>query len=207
MLSIWWWYVESYLVLWERVFAMTRHSLGRALSLCPASFCTPRPVTALQAVTPVMAITAALSRPVVSVSDPRDCSPPGSFVHGILRQEHCSGLQSPPPWDLPSPGIGPSSSTLQASSLLSEPPRNLLVEDALKQLWFLLSIYVKKILFEPWLHIPIFWARKLGLLCLVYFFVKCVYWVSQKVCSGFSVTCYGKTGMNFYGQPYIIRKL
>ena len=62
------------------------------------------------------------------------------------RQEYWSGLQCPPPWALPNPGIGPSSSTLQADSLLSEPPGNLIVEEALKQLRFLLSIYAKKIL-------------------------------------------------------------
>ena len=32
----------------------------------------------------------------LSLCDPRDCSPPGSFVHGFSRQEHWSGL--PFPW-------------------------------------------------------------------------------------------------------------
>ena len=38
-----------------------------------------------------------------------DCSPPGSSVHGILQQEYWSGLPSPPPGDLPDPGIKPAS--------------------------------------------------------------------------------------------------
>ena len=29
-----------------------------------------------------------------------DCSPPGSSIHGILQQEHWSGLPFPPPGDL-----------------------------------------------------------------------------------------------------------
>ena len=38
------------------------------------------------------------------------------------RQEHWSGLPCPPSGDLPNPGIKPRSPTLQATSLLSEPP-------------------------------------------------------------------------------------
>ena len=41
---------------------------------------------------------------------------------GFSRQEYWSGLPSPPPGDLPNPGIKPRSPTLQADSLLSEPP-------------------------------------------------------------------------------------
>ena len=56
--------------------------------------------------------------------DPMDYSPPGSSVYGILqaRQEHWSGFPFPSPKDFPDPGIKPRSSTLQADSLLSEPP-------------------------------------------------------------------------------------
>ena len=36
--------------------------------------------------------------------DPVDCSPPGSSVHGISRQEYWSGLLFPSPGDLPDPG-------------------------------------------------------------------------------------------------------
>ena len=37
--------------------------------------------------------------------DPMDCSPPGSSVHGNLRQEHWSGLLCPLPGDRPDSGI------------------------------------------------------------------------------------------------------
>ena len=46
-----------------------------------------------------------------------DCSPKGSSVHGILRQEYWSGLPFPSPGDLPDPGIEPGSPALQADSL------------------------------------------------------------------------------------------
>ena len=42
---------------------------------------------------------------------------------GFSRQEYWSGSPCPPSWDLPNPGIEPRSPTLQADSLLSEPPR------------------------------------------------------------------------------------
>ena len=42
---------------------------------------------------------------------------------GILQARQ-SGLPCPPPGDLPDPGIEPVSPTLQACSLLSEPPGN-----------------------------------------------------------------------------------
>ena len=41
----------------------------------------------------------------LTLCDPMDCRPPGSSVHGICRQEYWSGLQCPPPGDLPHPGI------------------------------------------------------------------------------------------------------
>ena len=41
---------------------------------------------------------------------------------GFSRQEYWSGLPSPSPGDLPDPGIEPVFLTLQADSLLSEPP-------------------------------------------------------------------------------------
>ena len=40
-----------------------------------------------------------------------DYRPPGSSVHGILRQEQWSGLPGPPSGDLPVPGIEPASLT------------------------------------------------------------------------------------------------
>ena len=41
---------------------------------------------------------------------------------GLSQPEHWSGLSFPTPRNLPDPGIKPSSPTLQADSLLSEPP-------------------------------------------------------------------------------------
>ena len=52
--------------------------------------------------------------------DPVDCSPPGSFVRGISRQEYQSGLSFPSSGDLPDPGLEPEPPALQVDSLLSE---------------------------------------------------------------------------------------
>ena len=41
---------------------------------------------------------------------------------GFSRQEYWSGLPYPPPGNLPNPGIKSRSTTVQADSLLSEPP-------------------------------------------------------------------------------------
>ena len=46
----------------------------------------------------------------------------GFSVHGILQQEHWSGLPFPSPGDLPDPGIEPSLLVLQLDSVLSELP-------------------------------------------------------------------------------------
>ena len=51
-----------------------------------------------------------------------DCSPPGPPSTGFPRQEDWSGLPFPSPGDLPDPGVERRSPTLQADSLLSEPP-------------------------------------------------------------------------------------
>ena len=50
------------------------------------------------------------------------CSPPVSSVHGVSPGKNTSGLLCPPPGDYPTPGIEARSPTLQADSLLSEPP-------------------------------------------------------------------------------------
>ena len=50
---------------------------------------------------------------------------------GFSREEYWSGLPFPSPGDLPNPGIEPRSPTLQADTLLSEPPGNLSYEDLL----------------------------------------------------------------------------
>ena len=56
---------------------------------------------------------------------PMDCSPPGSPVHGISRQEYWSGLPCPPPGDLPDPGtesVSPMSPALAGRFFTTEPP-------------------------------------------------------------------------------------
>ena len=52
-----------------------------------------------------------------------DCSPPGSSVHGISRQEYWNGLPFHPLRDLPDPGIEPLSPALTGGFLTTEPPR------------------------------------------------------------------------------------
>ena len=51
-----------------------------------------------------------------------DCSPPDSSVHGIFQASILEWDPFPSVGDLPDPGIEPESPTLQADSLLSEPP-------------------------------------------------------------------------------------
>ena len=56
----------------------------------------------------------------LTLSNPMDCSPPGSSIHGISRQEYWSGLPFPPPGDLPNPGIKLTCPAL--SIFTTEPP-------------------------------------------------------------------------------------
>ena len=58
-----------------------------------------------------------------TLCDPKDCSPPGFSVHGILQVRILEWLSFSFPEDLPYPGIKPGSCTLQADSLPSESPR------------------------------------------------------------------------------------
>ena len=51
-----------------------------------------------------------------------DYNLPVSEIHGILQEEHWSGLPSASPGDLPNPVIEPRSPALQADGLPSEPP-------------------------------------------------------------------------------------
>ena len=74
---------------------------------------------------PAFARLIVLSHPVMSDS----FRPHGLYVAyqaplstGFSWQEYWSGFPCPPPGDLPNPGIKPRSHTLQADSLLSEPP-------------------------------------------------------------------------------------
>ena len=55
-----------------------------------------------------------------TLCNPMDCTMPGSSVHGILQARILESL--PYPGDLTSPGVKSRSPTLQADSLLSEPP-------------------------------------------------------------------------------------
>ena len=57
-----------------------------------------------------------------TLCNPMDCSPPGSFVHGILQARILEWVPFPSPGDLPDPGIEPGSPTSQADALPSEPP-------------------------------------------------------------------------------------
>ena len=58
-----------------------------------------------------------------TLCNPMDCSPPGFPAHGDSsgKKEYWGGLPCFP-GDLPDPGVKPRSHTLQADSLLSEPP-------------------------------------------------------------------------------------
>ena len=58
-----------------------------------------------------------VSQLCLTLCDPMDCSPPDSYVHGILQQEYWSGLPFLSPGNLPDPGIEPGSPALQADSL------------------------------------------------------------------------------------------
>ena len=55
-----------------------------------------------------------------TLSDPMDCSLPGSSVHGISQARVLEWVAFPSPEDLPDPGMEPGSPALQADSLLSE---------------------------------------------------------------------------------------
>ena len=59
-----------------------------------------------------------------TLSDPMDCCPLGSSVHGILQAMENTGMGSllfTFPGDPPNPGIKPRSPTLQVDSSLSKP--------------------------------------------------------------------------------------
>ena len=52
-----------------------------------------------------------------------DCSPPGSSVLAIFRQEYWSGLPFSPPRDLPDPGIKPTPPSLAGRFFTTKPRR------------------------------------------------------------------------------------
>ena len=49
------------------------------------------------------------AQPCLTLCNTMDCTLPGSSVHGITPAKYWSGLPSPPPEDLPDPGIKPAS--------------------------------------------------------------------------------------------------
>ena len=54
--------------------------------------------------------------------DPMDCSPPGSSVRGISRQEYWCGSPFPSSGDLPNPGIEPVSPAWEGGFFTAELP-------------------------------------------------------------------------------------
>ena len=58
----------------------------------------------------------AQSRP--TLSDPMDCSPPGSSVHGIFQARILECLPFSPPGDLPNPELEPAYPALAVDALL-----------------------------------------------------------------------------------------
>ena len=71
----------------------------------------------------VCAVLGLVTQPCPTLCDPMDHSPPGSSVHrDPAEREYRRGLPSPPPEDLPDPGIEPGSPALQADSLPAELP-------------------------------------------------------------------------------------
>ena len=58
----------------------------------------------------------------LTLCDPVDCSPPGSFVHEISQARILEWLPFPSPGDLFHPGTEPRPLALQADCSLTEPP-------------------------------------------------------------------------------------
>ena len=63
-----------------------------------------------------------LAQSCPTLSDPMDCSPPGSSVHGIFQARVLEWGATPSSRDLSSPGIRRRSPSLQADSVPSKPP-------------------------------------------------------------------------------------
>ena len=64
----------------------------------------------------------------VWLSNPMDCSPPGSSIHGIFQQEYWGSLPFPSLGDLPDPGIEPMSlvvSCIAGRFFTTAPPTDL----------------------------------------------------------------------------------
>ena len=66
-----------------------------------------------------------------TLCDPIGYSPPGSSVHGVLQARVLEWVAIPFSRDLPDLGIESQSPALEADSLLSEPPGNLVLNGIL----------------------------------------------------------------------------
>ena len=58
------------------------------------------------------------------LGDPRNCTPPGSSLHGTSQKEYWSGVPFPYPGDLPEPGIESASLALAGGYFTIEPPKS-----------------------------------------------------------------------------------
>ena len=112
-------------------------SWQNSISLCPASFFTPRPnlpvipsvsclpTFALQPPitnrTPFLGISSKRSQSCPTLCHLMDCSLPGSSVHGILQASLLEWVAISFSRDLPNPGVEPVSPAFQAYALPSEP--------------------------------------------------------------------------------------
>ena len=68
------------------------------------------------------AVSYLVAQSCMTLWDPMDCSPPGSSVTGILQARILEWFAIPPPGDLPNPEFKPRFPSLQADSLMCEPP-------------------------------------------------------------------------------------
>ena len=62
-----------------------------------------------------------MAKSFLTLCNSMHCGPTGSSVHGISRQEYCSGLPFPLLGDLPDPGIEPESPALAGRLFTTEP--------------------------------------------------------------------------------------
>ena len=103
-----------------------------------------------------------------ALGNPMDCSPPGSFVHRILKAQYWNELPCPLPGDLPNLGIKPMSSAapaLQADSLplshWGSPNYSLLLCKTLRVQWITFPVFgsdssflwLRKVIFQLHIHI------------------------------------------------------
>ena len=63
-----------------------------------------------------------------TLSDPINCGPPGSSVHGIFQARILEQVAFPPPGDLPDPGIKPTSPALAGGFFTIGPPGKPLID-------------------------------------------------------------------------------